>query len=157
MTRLLRLIYRPHHVYLIHVDARQDYLFRSLLSLELKYSNIRLVRKRQSTIWGGASLLDVLLRALDDLLKMDNQWQFAFNLSESDFPLRSIDQLEAFLSANPGRNFLKSHGRQTRQFIQKQGLDRVFHEVCTAILSFSKFKNNNFKKYMFSAKGECGE
>ncbi|XP_046464696.1 xylosyltransferase oxt-like [Daphnia pulex] len=128
VTRLLRVIYRPHHVYLIHVDARQDFLFRSLLQLELKYPNIRLTRQRQSSIWGGASLLDVLLQSMEQLLEIDSQWQFVFNLSESDFPLRSIESLEALLAANPGRNFLKSHGRQTRQFIHKQGLDRVFHQ-----------------------------
>lgn len=128
VTRLLRVIYRPHHVYLIHVDSRQDFLFRSLLQLELKYPNIRLTRKRQSSIWGGASLLDVLLQSMEQLLEVDSQWQFVFNLSESDFPLRSIESLEALLAANPGRNFLKSHGRQTRQFIHKQGLDRVFHQ-----------------------------
>ncbi len=128
VTRLLRVIYRPHHVYLIHVDARQDCLFRSLLHLELEYPNIRLTRKRQSSIWGGASLLDVLLQSMEQLLEIDSQWQFVFNLSESDFPLRSIESLEALLAANPGRNFLKSHGRQTRQFIHKQGLDRVFHQ-----------------------------
>ncbi len=115
-------------MYLIHVDGRQDYLFRSLLPLELKYSNIRLTRNRRASIWGGSSLLDVLLEALEQLLEMDSQWQFAFNLSESDFPLRSIEHLESLLAANPGRNFLKSHGRQTRQFIHKQGLDRVFHQ-----------------------------
>nr|CAG4641469.1 EOG090X01AN [Eurycercus lamellatus] len=128
VTRLIRMIYRPHHIYLIHVDARQDYLFRNLLQLELKYPNIRLTRKRHSSIWGGASLLDVLLEAMEQLLEMDAHWQFAFNLSESDFPLKSVEKLEALLAANADRNFLKSHGRQTRQFIHKQGLDRVFHQ-----------------------------
>ena len=128
VTRLLRNIYRPHHFYLIHIDARQDYLFRNLLHLELKFANIRLTRRRGSSIWGGVSLLDVLIQSMTQLLEMNVKWDFVLNLSESDFPLRSIEQLEAFLAANKGRNFLKSHGRQTRQFIHKQGLDRVFHE-----------------------------
>ena len=128
VTRLLRVIYRPHHVYLIHVDARQDYLVRNLLPLERRFSNIHLTRKRLSTIWGGASLLDVLLESVQHLLKVHSSWQFVFNLSESDFPVRSVDKLENLLAANRGRNFLKSHGRQARQFIHKQGLDRVFHQ-----------------------------
>ena len=127
VTRLLR-IYRPHHTYFIHVDARQDYLFRNLLQLEDKFPNIRLTRERQSTIWGGVSLLDILLHTMKELLDMDRHWDFVFNMSESDFPLKPIEQLENFLAANRGRNFLKSHGRQARQFIHKQGLDRVFHE-----------------------------
>lgn len=122
------MIYRPHHIYLIHIDARQDYLFRSLLHLELEFTNIRLTRRRESSIWGGVSLLDVLIDSMSQLLDMGSKWQFVLNLSESDFPLRSIDSLEAFLAANKDRNFLKSHGRQTRQFIHKQGLDRVFHQ-----------------------------
>ena len=72
--------------------------------------------------------MDVLLQAMEQLLELDSKWRYVFNLSESDFPLRSIEELEAFLAANSGRNFLKSHGRQTRQFIHKQGLDRVFHQ-----------------------------
>ena len=128
VTRLLRTIYRPHHTYYIHVDARQDYLYRNLLPLESKYANVRLSRQRQTTIWGGASLLDVLLEAMGQLLRMNPRWSYVFNLSESDFPLKSVDRLEDFLAANRGRNFLKSHGRQARQFIHKQGLDRVFHQ-----------------------------
>nr|CAG4640639.1 EOG090X01AN [Eulimnadia texana] len=122
--RLLKLIYREKHFYYIHVDARQDYLFRNLLYLENDFSNIRIIRKRQSTIWGGSSLLDALLDVISEAL--NQKWDFVLNLSESDFPVRSVDDLEAFLGSNQARNFLKSHGRQVKQFIQKQGLDRVF-------------------------------
>ena len=128
VKRLLRILYSPHHTYLIHVDARQDYLFQQLKHLELDYPNIHLTHHRKSTIWGGTSLLDVLLKAMEDLLNISSEWEFLFNLSESDFPLKPIAELEKFLAANKGRNFLKSHGRQTQQFIQKQGLDRVFHQ-----------------------------
>ena len=127
--RLLRLIYRTHHVYLIHVDARQDFLFRSLLPLEAKFDNIRLVRERKSSIWGGASLLLVLLDTIKDLLQMDDGWQFVFNLSESDFPLRTVEELETLLAANPGRNFIASSGGNVGLLIKNQGTDRVFHEV----------------------------
>nr|CAG4646048.1 EOG090X01AN [Macrothrix elegans] len=128
VTRLLKLIYRTHHTYLLHVDARQDYLYRHLLNLENKFSNIKITKNRHASIWGGASLLDVILSAITELLQIDNKWEWVFNLSESDFPIYPIEDLEALLAANQGRNFLRSHGRKTFQFIHKQGLDRVFHE-----------------------------
>ncbi|XP_020814451.1 xylosyltransferase oxt [Drosophila serrata] len=129
--RLLKALYAPEHVYYIHVDERQDYLYRKLLELETKFPNIRLARKRFSTIWGGASLLTMLLQCMKDLLQSNWHWDFVINLSESDFPVKTLDKLVDFLSANPGRNFVKGHGRETQKFIQKQGLDKTFVECDT--------------------------
>ena len=38
------------------------------------------------------------------------------------------DELEALLSENGGMNFLRSHGNNTKKFISKQGLEKVFVE-----------------------------
>lgn len=154
--RLLKLIYSDQHYYYIHVDSvsppiaaadscsrslihfslvpfqRQDYMYRELLRLEEKTRNIRLARKRYSTIWGGASLLRMLLASMKDLLAKDDwQWDFVINLSESDFLVKNIDSLVEFLTANHNRNFVKSHGREVQRFIQKQGLDKTFVECDT--------------------------
>jgi protein xylosyltransferase len=41
---------------------------------------------------------------------------------------RTNNQLVDFLTANKGKNFVKSHGREVQRFIQKQGLDKTFIE-----------------------------
>ena len=54
------------------------------------YENVRLVKKRYATIWGGASLLSMHLQCMRELLE-DNQdwdWDYFINLSESDFPVK---------------------------------------------------------------------
>lgn len=107
-------------------------MYRELMKLEEKTSNIRLARKRFSTIWGGASLLRMLLSSMKDLLNKDNwHWDFVINLSESDFLVKNMDSLVDFLTANRDRNFVKSHGREVQRFIQKQGLDKTFVECDT--------------------------
>ncbi|KAL9701776.1 hypothetical protein quinque_005217 [Culex quinquefasciatus] len=128
--RLLRTLYSPKHYYFIHIDSRQHYLYRELLKLEQHFPNIRLSRTRWSTIWGGASLLQMLLSCMEHLLREvpEWDWDFVLNLSESDFPVKTLDKLVRFLSANRGRNFVRSHGREVQRFIQKQGLDRTFVE-----------------------------
>uniref|UniRef100_A0A182LRE1 protein xylosyltransferase n=1 Tax=Anopheles culicifacies TaxID=139723 RepID=A0A182LRE1_9DIPT len=127
--RLLKALYSPRHYYYIHIDARQEYLYRELLKLEPKFPNIRLARKRFSSIWGGASLLQMLLSCMEYLLyESDWHWDFVLNLSESDFPLKTVDQLVTFLTANRGQNFVRNHGREVQRFIQKQGLDMTFVE-----------------------------
>jgi protein xylosyltransferase len=103
-------------------------MYRELLKLESSFINIKLARIRFSTIWGGASLLRMLLQSMTDLLHSQWNWDFVINLSESDFPVKSIEKLEQFVGANAGKNFVKSHGREVQRFIQKQGLDKTFIE-----------------------------
>eukprot|EP00058_Branchiostoma_floridae_P018098 XP_002603587.1 hypothetical protein BRAFLDRAFT_93129 [Branchiostoma floridae] len=105
VKRLLKAIYHQDHYYLIHVDKRSHYLHRELQEAFRPYHNIRFTTWRMSTIWGGASLLQMLLRCMNDLRAMyDWKWDFFINLSGTDYPTK---------------------------FIKKQGLDRVFYECDT--------------------------
>ena len=131
VRRLVKRIYHPDNFVLIHVDSRQDFMFRELLALE-KYPNIRLVRDRLATIWGGASLLQMLVHCMAELQKLsDWHWDYVLNLSESDYPVKPMEELVKYLSVNRGRNFVKSHGRESSTFVRKQGLDRTFVECDT--------------------------
>lgn len=73
----------------------------------------------------------MLLSCMQELLSLPWKWDFVLNLSESDYPIKTLDKLTDFLSLNKNRNFVKSHGRETQRFIQKQGLDKSFVECDT--------------------------
>ncbi|XP_014272406.1 xylosyltransferase oxt isoform X2 [Halyomorpha halys] len=129
VKRLIKVLYHVSHYFYVHVDARQDYLMRHLLDVEKKLENVRLSRNRNASIWGGASLLTVLLRAMIELVPDKTwKWDYVINLSESDFPVKTNDELVDFLTVHRERNFVKSHGREVQRFIQKQGLDKTFVE-----------------------------
>ncbi|KAM6904398.1 xylosyltransferase 2 [Xenentodon cancila] len=129
LKRLIKVIYHREHFYYIHVDKRSGYMHREVLQIAQKFPNVRATPWRMVTIWGGASLLKAYLRSMQDLLSMlDWKWDFFINLSATDFPTRTNDELVAFLSLHRDKNFLKSHGRENARFIKKQGLDRLFHE-----------------------------
>ncbi|XP_034045918.1 xylosyltransferase 2 [Thalassophryne amazonica] len=129
LKRLIKAIYHRDHYYYIHVDKRSGYMHREVLQMGKQYPNVRATPWRMVTIWGGASLLKAYLRTMQDLLAMlDWKWDFFINLSATDFPTRTNDELVAFLSKHRDKNFLKSHGRENARFIKKQGLDRLFHE-----------------------------
>ncbi|XP_061555589.1 xylosyltransferase 1-like isoform X1 [Phycodurus eques] len=130
--RLFKAIYHTAHFYYIHVDQRSNFLHREVTLLARQYANVRVTPWRMATIWGGASLLSMYLRAMEDLLNMaDWSWDFFVNLSAADYPIRTNDQLVAFLSKHRHLNFIKSHGRDNARFIRKQGLDRLFLECDT--------------------------
>ncbi|XP_015587358.1 xylosyltransferase oxt [Cephus cinctus] len=133
VKRLISILYEPSHLFYIHVDARQDYLYREMLKVEkmCKLKNIRVARGaglRHASIWGGASLLTTLLSSAREILSDPHHWDFLVNLSESDFPVKSNARLIEFLTWNKGMNFVKSHGREVQRFITKQGLDKTFVE-----------------------------
>lgn len=129
LKRLIKAIYHRDHFYYIHVDKRSNYLHHEVLQISQQYPNIRVPPWRMGTIWGGASLLKTYLRSMKDLLDMvDWKWDFFINLSATDYPTRTNEELVAFLSKYRDKNFLKSHGRENARFIKKQGLDRLFHE-----------------------------
>ncbi|XP_037544373.1 xylosyltransferase 1 [Nematolebias whitei] len=132
LQRLFKAVYHTSHYFYIHVDQRSDYLHREVLSLAARFENVRVTSWRMATIWGGASLLSMYLRSMEDLLLMDDwSWDFFINLSAADYPLRTNEQLVAFLSKYRNMNFIKSHGRDNARFIRKQGLDRLFYECDT--------------------------
>ncbi|XP_045214811.2 xylosyltransferase 2-like [Mercenaria mercenaria] len=129
VRRLINTLYDPNHYFYIHVDSRSEYMYRELLPLEEKLHNVRLSKERFATIWGGASLLQAHLTFMKCLLEMsDWHWDYYINLSESDYPIKTVESLTVFLTRYRGNNFLKSNGRETPTFIKKQGLNWLFHE-----------------------------
>eukprot|EP00045_Choanoeca_perplexa_P011775 m.126143 g.126143 ORF g.126143 m.126143 type:complete len:745 (+) comp15766_c0_seq1:143-2377(+) len=128
IKRLLRAIYSTEHYYLIHVDARSNYMHRSLAK-ELKtsnLSNVRLSSFRLPSVWGASNLYEVYFRGMADMAGW--VWDYFINLSGADFPIVPVDELTAFLGVTKlkQQNLLKSHGSNHPRFIKKQGLDKTF-------------------------------
>ncbi|XP_014216073.1 xylosyltransferase oxt [Copidosoma floridanum] len=133
VKRLISILYDPLHLFYIHVDARQDYMYREMLEVEkkCKLSNIIVAKGpdlRHASIWGGASLLTTFLTSAHQMLLRSKNWDFLVNLSESDYPIKTNARLIEFLGWNRGMNFVKSHGREVQRFLTKQGLDKTFVE-----------------------------
>ncbi|KFB48256.1 AGAP005810-PA-like protein [Anopheles sinensis] len=68
-------------------------------------------------------------------------WQpdFIINLSESDFPVKSVSKLTDFLTANKGRNFLlQQKVLPLQKYISSTGLDTNFVECSGRMWSIGK-------------------
>jgi hypothetical protein len=105
--RLFKAVYHPANHYLIHVDKRSGVALQTELQDFLKeYPNASML-KSEKALWGGYSLVDAELRAIQELLKLDLKWEFFINLSAQDFPLKSQTYIHKFLSQHIGKDFLK--------------------------------------------------
>lgn len=75
---------------LIFFLQRSEYLYREIERTFTDYPNVYIPKWQMTTIWGGSSLLQMLLRSLEDIeYKLSHwKWDFFINLSESDYPLK---------------------------------------------------------------------
>ena len=129
--RLIKQVYSQDHYIFIHVDKRHEFMYRELEKLANMLPNLRMVKRRFSTIWGEASRLMMWFSAIQELLEMKDwpDWDFILNLSESHYPVKTQEELVSFLSSNKGNNFVKGNGRRDPgMLIKKQGLDETFYE-----------------------------
>ncbi|KAI3418358.1 Catalyzes the first step in biosynthesis of glycosaminoglycan [Globodera pallida] len=117
--------------YYVHVDGRREFMLKEMLTVERAleakgFSNFRVAKRRMATIWGGSALLDLFLWTVAETVGGPDpkwtQWDYVVNLSETDMPILSLEELEHNLDRNRGFSFLKSHGYNTGAFLQKQGI-----------------------------------
>ena len=94
----------------MHVDARNDYLYREMKEVESRFPDlIHVTDRRRNIVWGGTSMLRMLLDCYEILLnKKEWNWDFVINLSESDYPVRKREELVSFLNKNRDKNFIQS-------------------------------------------------
>jgi protein xylosyltransferase len=127
IMRLLKNIYSKRHIYYLHVDSRKQYIYEKLKLLQNKHDNIFMSSQRFETIWGSPALLSMMINSLNDLKSL--HWHYLINLSESDFPLKNLTDLEKYLASNDLQSlYLKSHSMKGYNFIRKQGLDYDFYQ-----------------------------
>jgi hypothetical protein len=114
LRALIEAIHNPDDLILLHVDLK------SLLGIKLErngtwpmarqlaraYPNVRLVRPR-FTNWGGWSLTQILLDAIDTALRMDDSWSHFINLSGQCFPIRPTEVIRSQLWRSNGQVFVE--------------------------------------------------
>ncbi len=95
----------------------------------------------------------MILDSIKDALYLwpEPSWDFLLNLSESDFPILPLEELEEILDANRGFNFLEGQlgNNGTQDFIKNEGFDRVFIECEGRMWNVGKKDIPKGKKKLF--------
>lgn len=64
-------------------------MYQEVTQFAAQFENCAVAPWRMATIWGGASLLKMLLRMMKDALEIKQwKWDFFINLSASDYPVQ---------------------------------------------------------------------
>jgi len=119
--RFLRLIYRSHNVYCVHVDAKSSPEFiRAIRSIVQCFSNVFIASKLERVVYASFSRFQADLNCINDLLHLNedtylnenfgltnqeeilqkkklSNWKYLLNTASSEFPLRTNSELVKIL------------------------------------------------------------
>jgi len=106
VKRLFKSVYDPENFYLFHIDAKAPNSLHSSIKEYLQpYLNVEIMTS-QNCRWGGYSMVDIELKAIERFLEWNKEWKFFINLSGQDFPLKTQNQIKSFLQNNQDKNFV---------------------------------------------------
>ncbi|PRQ53703.1 putative glucuronosyltransferase [Rosa chinensis] len=100
LKRTLQALYHPHNQYVVHLDLEsppeerldlQNYV--SAHPVFVKFGNVRMITKANLVTYRGPTMVANTLHAAAILLKEGGDWDWFINLSASDYPLVTQDDL----------------------------------------------------------------
>uniref|UniRef100_M1BIJ4 Acetylglucosaminyltransferase n=3 Tax=Solanum tuberosum TaxID=4113 RepID=M1BIJ4_SOLTU len=114
LKRTLQALYHPNNHYVVHLDADSSpqerlHLHKFVVNHPIfrKFNNVRMITKANLVTYRGPTMVANTLHAAAILLKQGGEWDWFINLSASDYPLVTQDDLiHAFSDLPRDLNFI---------------------------------------------------
>jgi len=120
LARLVRRLLEADGIVAIHFDASCGDApvneLRSLLGAD--FERLLLV-DRVAVVWGEWSLVEATLNGLRAIAALDQQPDYVYLLSGSDYPVRPLNELAGFLERNRGREYIESFDDKQHLWVKK--------------------------------------
>lgn len=115
MMRTLQAVYHPRNQYILHLDLEAPPRERLDLSMSVKndptfreVENVRVMAQSNLVTYKGPTMIACTLQAIAILLKESLNWDWFINLSASDYPLMTQDDLlHVFSNMSRNLNFIE--------------------------------------------------
>ncbi|KAL9267724.1 Beta-glucuronosyltransferase GlcAT14B-like protein [Drosera capensis] len=119
LWRTLKSVYHPLMQYVIHLDLESSAEERLELASRVekepffsKIGNVYMIKKANMVTYRGPTMVSNTLHACAILLRKNSEWDWFINLSASDYPLVSQDDLiYTFSKLNRSLNFIEHTSR----------------------------------------------
>lgn len=116
MMRTLQAVYHPRNQYVLHMDLEAPPRERLNLSMSVKndptfreVDNVRVMAQSNLVTYKGPTMVACTLQAIAVLLKESLTWDWFINLSASDYPLMTQDDLlHVFSNLSRNLNFVEN-------------------------------------------------
>lgn len=115
LWRTLRALYHPRNLYIVHLDLESHVKERKELERRVvndtmfaKVGNVHMITKANMVTYRGPTMVANTLHACAILLRKSNDWDWFINLSASDYPLMTQDDILSTFSEVPRNlNFIE--------------------------------------------------
>ena len=110
VLRLLKAIYRPHNLYCIHPDAKQEPKFkRAFQAISRCLDNVFVASKLEKVYYAHHSIMDAQLNCMQDLMRFKpSRWRYAINLCGRELPLKTNREIVQSLIKLNGSSAMNS-------------------------------------------------
>ncbi|CAN0074199.1 unnamed protein product [Ectocarpus sp. 6 AP-2014] len=157
LSVLLPEIYHPDNIYLVHVDAKapreqtekiREVVRANFPAADGRPPNGRLLEPAGIVSWGGFSITLACLYGIAAALLWDEGWDYFINLSTSDFPVVTQDEMSLFLGehADAGVSFMDGElmtgfEKRWQGYTEDQGLQRrADHHTSVAMQTLGRIQ-----------------
>ncbi|KAG8052902.1 hypothetical protein GUJ93_ZPchr0001g31938 [Zizania palustris] len=118
LWRALHALYHPRNLYVVHLDREAPVAERLELAARVANStvfrrvgNVEVIRRANMVTYRGPTMVSNTLHACAVLLRRSRDWDWFINLSASDYPLMTQDDiLHVFSSIPRNTNFIEHTG-----------------------------------------------
>nr|GMD36847.1 beta-glucuronosyltransferase GlcAT14A-like [Ipomoea batatas] len=116
LLRTLQAVYHPRNQYILHMDLEAPPRERLNLTMSVKndptfreVKNVRLMEQSNLVTYKGPTMIATTLQAISIMLKESSDWDWFINLSASDYPLMTQDDLlHVFSNLSRSVNFIEN-------------------------------------------------
>jgi hypothetical protein len=149
LCRLVNALVQAGHTVALHYDKKSDNAGFALLQERFAGNPSVRFARRVSVRWGEWSIVEATLNCIDEIAASGWEPDYVYYASGADYPIRSSDDLIAFLERNNGREFIEGVPTDKRSWVkggpeQERYQYRFYtnwrdrHELSKKILEFQK-------------------
>ena len=148
VLRLFKRLYNPDDYIYIHVDARSQYMYDILKPLD-NGSNVIVTDRRFTPIWGGVTLMTMMLNAMKEMLEFNWNFDFFIDLSGADYLLKKPAVMKEYLRHKVGMNFVYIEPKESllSRMTSKELIPLVL--LCFVSFRFVSFRFVSFRFVSF--------
>ncbi|SDQ09733.1 Core-2/I-Branching enzyme [Chryseobacterium soldanellicola] len=128
-------IYARDQFYLIHIDRKASLEITEEIQLYLIRFPNAYILESTNIVYGGFSMIQAELNAIEFLLNVSSEWDYFINLSGEDYPLKSQNIIRKFLSINKNRNYIFYYDQKFYRPDTLQRIENYFTELSYKISS----------------------
>jgi hypothetical protein len=107
LTRLVGALVQAGHTVALHYDKKSDDAGFELLQNHFAGNESVRFAKRVKVRWGEWSIVKATLNCIEEIEKSGWEPDYVYYASGADYPIRSSDDLMAFLERNAGKEFIE--------------------------------------------------